>query len=95
MSTISHGPVPVSHESSWLALFHAREMWAALAITAIWAAVAVSAVWGPDIVVNGGSIGGSGTTTVPSAVVIVVFAFLASGAVARYGLGREKEGGTG
>jgi hypothetical protein len=95
MSTISHGPMPVSHESSWLALFHAREMWAALAITAIWAAVAISAVWGPDIVVNGDSLGSGGSTTVPSAVVIVVFAFLASGAVARYGLGRGREDNTG
>jgi hypothetical protein len=31
---------------------------------------------------------------VPSAVVIVVFAFLASGAVARYGLGSEQEQGS-
>jgi hypothetical protein len=57
------------------------EMWASLAISVIWLAVLFVALLGPNIV----SSTPGGTTSVPSAVVVVVFAYLATHAVARYG----------
>jgi hypothetical protein len=56
-----------------------REVWASIAISATWLAVAFAAIFGPDIV----SINGPQTTTVPSAVVVAFFAFLASWVIAR------------
>ena len=58
------------------------EMWASRAITVIWLAVLFSAIFGPDII----SINADTTTTrIPSAVVVALFACLATRAVATYG----------
>ena len=48
-------------------------------------AVALDALFGPDLVVNNAS----GMTTVPSAVIVVVFAYLATRVVARDGFRRS------
>jgi hypothetical protein len=62
-------------------------MWASLAISAMWIAVAVSAVWGTDSVsVNGG---GTNSTTIPSGIVVALFATIGTWAVAKHGLGRR------
>jgi hypothetical protein len=61
-----------------------REVWASLAITAMWLAVLVDALWGPDMVFANT---GMNTTTIPSAVVLVFFAYLGTRVVAKYGLG--------
>jgi hypothetical protein len=60
----------------------AREAWAGLAIIVMWLAVLFDAVFGPDIV---NSSAGGDSSSVPSAVAIAIFAFLATWAVARHG----------
>ena len=58
-----------------------RETWASLAISVMWLAVLFDAIFGPDIVINNAS----GMTTIPSAVIVTIFAYLATRVVARYG----------
>ena len=65
--------------------FLVREMWTSLAIMVIWLSVLCDAIFGPDIVTHNG-VGEIGEhATVPSAVVVAPFAFLATWVVARYG----------
>jgi len=61
-----------------------REAWASLAITTMWLAVLLDALWGPDMVFANTAMN---TTTIPSAVVLVFFAYLGTRVVAKYGLG--------
>ena len=88
MSTLSHEPPSVVRERPLL-LSHVvvREMWASVAITAMWVAVVVDAIFGPDIVNTTAS---GDSSTVPSAVVLALFAFLSTWVVARYGLRERK-----
>jgi hypothetical protein len=58
-------------------------MWAAMAIAVMWLAVLFDAVFGPDIV----STSATSSTTVPSAVVVALFALLGTRVVAKYGFG--------
>jgi hypothetical protein len=58
-------------------------MWASLAIVVMWLAVLFAAIYGPDVVTS--SSGGSDSATVPSAVVMALFACLATWPVAKYG----------
>jgi hypothetical protein len=62
-------------------------MWASLAIAVMWLAVLFDALFGPDLVVSNAS----GTTTIPSAVFLALFAYLATRVVARYGLPRAED----
>jgi hypothetical protein len=62
-------------------------MWAALAIAIIWLSVLLDALFGPDIVTR--SYVGD-TVVVPSAVVLALFAFLATWVVAKYGFRRDR-----
>ena len=78
MSTISHGPVERSRRRVWI---EARDMWASIAICVMWLVVFADALWGPDFV----SSSGSSLTKVPSAIVLAVFAWLGTKAVAKYG----------
>ncbi len=61
-----------------------QEMWASLAIAVIWLSVLFDALFGPDLVVSNAS----GMTTIPSAVIVALFAYLATRVVARYGFRR-------
>jgi hypothetical protein len=63
------------------------ETWASLAIGVMWLAVLFDALFGPDIVISNAS----GTTTIPSAVIVAFFAYLATRVVARYGFRRGGE----
>jgi hypothetical protein len=63
-----------------------RNRWAGLAIVVMWLAVLFDALFGPDIVSTSG--GGTNTTTIPSAVAVALFAWLATKAVAKHGFGR-------
>ena len=63
------------------------EMWASLTIIVMWLSVLFDAVYGPDIVTTG--VAGD-TATVPSAVVVALFAFLATWVVAKYGFRSER-----
>jgi hypothetical protein len=56
-----------------------RQVWASIAIGVIWLSVSFAAVFGPDIV----STNGAQTTTVPSAVIVALFALLATWVLAR------------
>ena len=84
MSTIAHEPSRGAAEKrrrpSQLLV---REMWAAMAIAVMWLAVLFDAVFGPDIV----STSATSSTTVPSAVVVALFALLGTRVVAKYGFG--------
>jgi hypothetical protein len=64
-----------------------REMWASVAIVAMWLAVLFAAIYGPDVVTS--SAGGSDSATIPSAVVMALFACIATWPVAKYGFRPE------
>ena len=65
-----------------------RDIWASLAICVMWLAVLFDALFGPDFV--SGTAGGN-YTRIPSAIVIAIFAWLGTRAVAKYGFGRSGE----
>jgi len=89
MTTLSHEPSDVAQEpSGWSARLLVREMWASVAITAMWISVAVSAAWGGDMITF--SSGGSDQATIPSGIVVALFATIGTWAVAKYGLGSRR-----
>jgi hypothetical protein len=89
MSTLSQEPAQVANERPrWSSLRLVPELWASLAIVVMWLAVLFTAVWGPNIVNTSGGPAGS-SSTVPSAVVVALFAFLGTWVVARYGFRRQ------
>ena len=82
MTTLPHEPAAIRRERpQWAELLKIREMWASLAITMMWVAVSVDAAFGPDVVSSNGA--GTQTTTIPSAVFVALFAFLATAALAK------------
>lgn len=89
MSTLSHEPSRVVQEKQRRSLpFLVPEMWASLAIIVIWLSVLFDAVFGPDIVNN---TAGGDSSTVPSAVAVALFAFLATWVIARYGFRHRRD----
>jgi hypothetical protein len=88
MATISHEPSRAAPEKRSWPEFLVSEMWASLAIAVIWLSVLFGAVFGPDIVTKG--VAGD-SATVPSAVVVAVFAFFATWVVAKYGFRRDRK----
>ena len=93
MTTIPHEPAGVVEETQpWSARLLVPEMWASLAIIVMWLAVLFDAIFGPDIVAISGTPGGTEThTTVPSAVLVALFAFLATWVVARHGFRHDRK----
>ena len=90
MTSVPHGSSRIASEKRLPQLL-VTEMWASLAIIVIWLSVLADAIFGPDIVSNSG-VGDVGErTTGPSAVVVSLFAFLATWVVARYGFRHERE----
>jgi hypothetical protein len=88
MATASHessGPLPEKRRLSSPLRIH--EMWASLAISVMWLAVLLDALFGPDLVFSSPS----GVTTIPSAVIVALFAYLATRVVARYGFRRAED----
>lgn len=90
MTTVSHEPSRVVQEQRHSSQFLVPEMWASLTIIVMWLSVLFDAVFGPDIVITG--VAGD-RSTVPSAVAVALFAFLATWVVARYGFGHERKRG--
>jgi hypothetical protein len=80
MATMSHDQ---PGDRRRVALPGVLEMWASLAITMMWVAVTVDAIWGPNLVVTDA---GGDRTSLPSAVIIALFAWLGTWSVARNAL---------
>jgi hypothetical protein len=89
MATVSHEPGTRPERQRSIPGLLVPEMWASLAIAVMWLAGLFDALFGPNIV----STGVTNTTTVPSAVVVAPFAYLATRVVARYGFGHSRPGG--
>jgi hypothetical protein len=68
-------------------------MWASLAIVSMWLAVLFDALFGPDVVSS--DTGGMTTTSIPSAVVVALFAYLGTRVVARYGFDHPRDADSG
>jgi hypothetical protein len=75
--------LPHEHREWWTA----RDLWASVSITAIWVSVVVTALAGPSI--ESSTVGGT-SSSVPAAVVVALFATLATWAVARYAFRRPE-----
>jgi hypothetical protein len=58
-----------------------RDVWPSVAICAMWLAVLLDALFGPDMVFNNTD----GSTVIPSAVVVALFAYLGTRALAKHG----------
>jgi hypothetical protein len=87
MATIPHEPSRFAEDRpSWTSQFLVPEMWPTLAIVAIWLAVLFAGVYAGDLV-STSYLGDH--TTLPSAVLIAPFAFLATWVVARNGYRRD------
>jgi hypothetical protein len=88
MAALSHDPSDqIAETPRRVRSILVTEMWAALAIVVIWLAVLFDAVFGPDILTH--DVSGSGAT-IPSAVVVAFFAFLATRVIARRAFGDER-----
>lgn len=81
MATISQEPATSSRQT-WRLMLSLTQMWASLAIAVVWLAVLFTAIYGPDI--SSSTPGGTETST-PSAVVVALFAFLATWVIAKHG----------
>jgi hypothetical protein len=89
MSSISHDPAVQPRERPrWSELLRVRELWASLAIAMMWLAVLFDAVYGSNFVSSNGA--GTNSTTIPSAVFVAFFAFLASASVAKHAFREER-----
>lgn len=89
MATVSHEPSRYAPERpQWAEFLKIREMWASLAISMMWLAVLFDAVFGPNFV---GSSNDGNSATIPSAIFVAFFAFLASAAVAKRAFRQGKE----
>ena len=82
-------PRAASERPRWYAQVLVREMWASLAIVSMWLAVLFDALFGPNFVSS--SSAGTNTTTIPSAIVVALFAYLGTRVVARYGFERSRD----
>jgi uncharacterized membrane protein (DUF485 family) len=92
MSSIPHEPSSgIADKPRRPAHLLVPEVWASLAIAVIWLAVLFAAVFGPDIV---NTSAGGDRSSVPSAVPVALFGFLATWVVARYGFTRARGGDT-
>jgi len=88
--TVVHEPLQSpSERQPWHVRLRVPEMWASLAIISMWLAVLFDALLGPDIVTSSNS---GDSARIPSAVVVVLFAYLATRVVARYGFGPRHPG---
>lgn len=87
MATIPHEPYAAGRRP-WAELLKARELWASLAISTMWLAVLFDAVFGPNLVANSND---GSSTTIPSAIFVAFFAWLASAAVAKHAFRRQTE----
>jgi hypothetical protein len=88
MATMSREPAAPSWPT-WRVVLSLTQMWASFAIAVVWLAVLFTALYGPDILTK--SSGGSDSATIPSVVMVALFAFLATWVIAKHGYGRSVE----
>jgi hypothetical protein len=62
------------------------EFWAAVSIVAMWLAVLFDGIFGGDMTFGSST----GVTTIPSAVLLALFAAIGTSAVAKRGFGRQR-----
>jgi ABC-type antimicrobial peptide transport system permease subunit len=89
MTAIPHEPSNLHRDAptTWWAQLIVPQMWATLAIVVIWLAVLFASIYAADT--QTWSVSGD-HATIPSAVLITPFAFLATWVVARNGYRRDK-----
>ncbi len=88
MATMSREPAAPSWPT-WRVVLSLTEVWVSFAIAVVWLAVLFTAIYGPDMLTK--SSGGSDSATIPSVVVVALFASFATWAIAKYGYGRRVE----
>jgi hypothetical protein len=89
MSTISHEPSRVlGQDASWTLRLLVRELWASLAIVVMWLSVLFAAVYGPAIETRSAA---GETMSLPCAVPVALFAFLATWVVAKHGFAQYRK----
>ena len=77
-----------SPREGWPARILVPEMWAAVAIVAMWVAVLFVGVYGGDATFHSVD---SSATTIPSGVLVALFAAIGTGSVAKRVFGRTSE----
>ena len=77
-----------SGRDGWASRILVREMWATVAIIAMWVAVLFVGVYGGDATFPSVD---SSTTTIPSGVLVALFAAIGTGSVAKRVFGRTSE----
>ena len=88
MSTVSHSDQAFgSGKQPWTVRLRIPDMWASLAITIMWIAVTLTALFGPDFVATSND---GNSTTIPSGIILALFAWLGTVAVAKFGFGRRE-----
>ena len=83
MTTVVHG-ADAGGKRRWSEGFAVRDVSVSLAIAVMWIVVLLDALLGPDIVASSA---GTSYTRVPSAVIVALFAYLATRIVAKWGYG--------
>jgi hypothetical protein len=90
MASVPHEPAVYRRERpQWAEFLRIPELWGSLAIMTMWLAVLFDAVYGPNFVSSNGS--GTNSTTIPSAIVVAFFAFLATASVAKRAFGHDRQ----
>jgi uncharacterized membrane protein len=89
MATVSAQTSPTAPEGQrWYSRVLVRDMWASLAIVSMWLAVLFDALFGPNLVTTGADMS---SASIPSAVIVALFAYLGTRVVARYGFDRSRD----
>jgi hypothetical protein len=89
MTLFADKPLEVQHgQTHWYDRLLVREMWGTLAVSVMWLAVLFDGIYGADII----SFSNDGNSTrIPSVVVVALFAFLGTVAVAKRVFGRKTD----
>jgi uncharacterized membrane protein len=77
-----------SGRDGWASRILVREMWATVAIVAMWVAVLLVGVYGGDATFHSVD---SSSSTIPSGVLVALFAAIGTGSVAKRVFGRTSE----
>jgi|SRR6187551_2203894 hypothetical protein len=86
MTSVTHEPTREAPAKKHFSEFLASQMWASLAISVIWLSVLFEAIYAPAIETR--SAGGD-YSSVPTAIIGTIFAFLATWVLARHAFRRD------